>query len=290
MKIFIPKPNWQIPTMCASCGSVLSAQFIEKFIPVKSNNANYKVKGKLPYLRCAECNTLLSEVKRFYRPEIRKGYWTGFLVGALFFILLTTILFLMIPNRQEVLSTTPKVVFLEYILLILLLGVAAGWAGRNYAEYRLFWGKKLPEKLRERIQRILKPIEVKSYTVYEENKGLVTIKNQEYFGYIVLNLANSHFAKALIESNTGEILSLYCAKCGVELKEEKGIHTLKGWSATVCSGCQKLFCPDCLKYDSPTSCPDCGMPVQQAGRTEILAAKLFSEYAALAFLGEAKSN
>jgi hypothetical protein len=290
MKVFIPKPDWQYPTMCASCGSVLSGQFIEHYISVKSKNANYNVKRKLPYFRCKECNTFLNEVKRFYRPQIKNGFWIGFLVGALLYVSLIVILLLKNPNRQELLSALPKAVYAALILAFLLLGEASGWAGRQVALHRLFWGKTLPEKLRERIQRILKPIEVKQFMAYEEQKGFVTIKDQQYFGYIVLNLANVHFAKALIESNAGEILTLYCAKCGKELEEEKGFQTLKGWSASVCSACGNLYCPDCLDHNQPTSCLDCGKPLLQAGREEIQAANLFSDYAANAFLGEFKSN
>jgi hypothetical protein len=289
MKIFIPKPDWQLPTMCASCGSVLSGQFIEKYLPVESINTNHKVKAKLPYLRCAECNTFLSEVRRFYRPEIRKGFWVGFLVGVFFTILIMASILVWLPDRQEMLATMPKTVYSVLILAALMLGVGSGWVGIKITDYRLFWGKKLPDNLRERIQRVLKPIKVKKFMAFDENQGFTTIKDQKYYGFILLELVNDHFAKTLVETNRGEVLTLYCSKCGKEIEEEKEILSPISWSASVCPDCRKVYCPECLDYQPPVPCPDCKKLLFQAGRKEILSANLFSDYATFAFLGETKN-
>jgi hypothetical protein len=175
------------------------------------------------------------------------------------------------------------------IVGLLCLAGGCGWLGARIAariaEYGSLHGKKQPGEALEKIKRTLKPIQVIRYVAFQANRKLfVKKKDLVYQGYIILKAANDQYARALAEANQGEVLTLYCGKCGKEIEEQTGFNGLKAWIASVCVKCMKVYCPECLEYDTAQPCPGCGETTEKAEKKAVAATGLFSKFAQIFYL------
>jgi hypothetical protein len=285
MKILIQKVQYDPPKMCASCATTQSENFYVSEIPVESHQNNYKVKTTLRYLICQSCEDAIGEIKRSFRPAQWWGFGVGFLTGLLV-LFIPVSLIMRSPNPKDFFATQPLWVMIAFPLCAVGGCAWLGWRiAARIAENRSLHGNKQPGEAQEKIRRTLKPIQVIRYVAFQSNKKIFVRKeDQVYQGYIILNAANDQYARALAEANQGEVLTLYCGKCGKEIEEQIGFNGLKAWIASVCVKCMKVYCPECLEYDTAQPCPVCGETTEKAEKKAVAATGLFTKFAQIFYL------